>query len=103
VISSYHQLYRIEKSFRMTKSDLRASLRESIEAHLTIVFAAIAVGHWIEDATGMSIKKFVNTAKAVRTTLVRIGDHIIPADDDVPLELATALADIRSSATAHPV
>ena len=38
----------IEKSFRMSKSDLRARpiyhrKRDSIEAHLTIVFAALAV------------------------------------------------------------
>ena len=40
VISAYHRLYNIEKSFRMSKSDLRARpiyhhLRQSIEAHLT--------------------------------------------------------------------
>ena len=48
VISAYHQLWTIEKSFRMSKSDLQARpiyhhLRESIEAHLSIVFAALAV------------------------------------------------------------
>jgi Transposase DDE domain len=48
VISSYHQLWRIEKSFRMSKHDLRARpiyhhKRESIEAHLSIVFAALAI------------------------------------------------------------
>ena len=53
VIDAYHQLWRIEKSFRMSKHDLQARpvyhhKRESIEAHLTIVFAALAVSHWIE-------------------------------------------------------
>ena len=48
VISSYHELWRIEESFRMSKSDLQARpiyhrKRDSIEAHLTIVFAALAV------------------------------------------------------------
>ena len=41
----------------MTKSDLQAPpiyhhKRESIEAHLTIVFAALAVSRWIEARTG---------------------------------------------------
>ena len=36
--------------------------RESIEAHLTIVFAALAVSHWIEHKTGWSIKRFLRTA-----------------------------------------
>ena len=41
--------------------------RDSIEAHLTIVFAALAVIHWIEHQTGWSIKKFVRTARRYRT------------------------------------
>jgi hypothetical protein len=57
VIGAYHQLFQIEKSFRMAKSDLQARpiyhhLRDSIEAHLTIVFAALAVSRWIEEQTG---------------------------------------------------
>ena len=51
----------------MSKHDLQARpiyhhKRESIEAHLSIVFAALAVSHWIEHQTGWSIKKFVRTA-----------------------------------------
>jgi hypothetical protein len=45
-IRSYHDLWRIEKSFRMSKHDLQARpvyhhQRESIDAHLTIVFATL--------------------------------------------------------------
>ena len=48
MLGAYHQLWQVEKSFRMSKSDLRARpifhhKRESIEAHLTIVMAALAV------------------------------------------------------------
>lgn len=39
--------------------------RDSIGAHLTIVFAALAVSRWIETRTGWSIKKFVRTAATV--------------------------------------
>jgi hypothetical protein len=57
VIGTYSRLLNIEKSFRMSKSDLAARpiyhhTRESIEAHLTIVFAALAVSRWIENTTG---------------------------------------------------
>jgi hypothetical protein len=50
----------------MSKHDLQARpiyhrKRDSIDAHLTIVFAAPAVFRWIEDRTGWSIKKFVRT------------------------------------------
>ena len=55
VIAAYHQLWRIEKGFRMSKRDLEARPiyhrnRESIDAHMRVVFAALAVSHWIETA-----------------------------------------------------
>jgi transposase len=67
----------MEKSFRMSKHDLQARpiyhhTRESIEAHLTIVFAAPAVTHWIERQTGSSIKKFVRTARRYRTVQIKV-------------------------------
>ena len=72
VIASYHDLWQVEASFRMSKSDLRARpifhhTRESIEAHLTIVFAALAVARYLQDATGLSIKKIVRTLQAAAT------------------------------------
>ena len=78
VIDAYHQLWRIEKSFRMSKHDLQARpiyhhIRESIEAHLSIVVAALAVSHCIEHQTGWSIKKFVRTARRYRTVHIKAG------------------------------
>ena len=51
------------------KHDLKARpiyhhKRESIQAHLAVVFAALVVTHQIEHKTGWSIKKFVQTARA---------------------------------------
>jgi hypothetical protein len=64
VIGVYHRLFQIEKSFRMPRYDLQARpiychKRDSIEAHLTTVFAALAAGRWIEEATGWTIRRFV--------------------------------------------
>ena len=100
VIGSYHQLWNIEKSFRMSKHDLRARpiyhhKRESIEAHLTIVFAALAVTRFIEDRTGWSIKKFVCTARRYRTIQIRAGRHTLTAEDPLPSDLRDALALIK--------
>jgi hypothetical protein len=101
VIDSYHQLWRIEKAFRMSKHDLQARpiyhrTRDSIEAHLTVVFAAMAVSHWIEHQTGWSIKKFVRTARRYRTVQIRAGRSILTAADPLPDDLAEALAKINS-------
>jgi hypothetical protein len=96
VISSYGRLLEIEKSFRMSKSDLQARpvyhrKRDSIEAHLTIVFAALAVSRWIEAQTGWSIRKFVKTARRYRTIQIQAGRQAITAADPVPDDLRQAL------------
>jgi len=100
VIGAYHQLWHVEKSFRMSKHDLKARpiyhhKRESIEAHLTIVFAALAVTRFVENATGWSIKKFVRTARRYRTVQIQVGKHTITAEDPLPADLRDALAQIN--------
>jgi hypothetical protein len=106
VIGAYHQLFQIEKSFRMAKSDLQARpvyhrTRDSIEAHLTIVFAAMAVSRWIEDRTGWSIRKFVKTARRYRTIQVQAGQHTFTAADPLPEDLREALEQIHGRTSAH--
>nr|WP_204292818.1 IS1634 family transposase [Micromonospora gifhornensis] len=96
VIGAYSQLLQVEKSFRMSKTDLAARpvyhhTRESIEAHLTIVFAALAVSRWIENTTGWTVKRFVTTARRYRTITIQAGDHTITAADPLPAELQAAL------------
>jgi hypothetical protein len=102
VISAYHRLFEIERSFRMAKSDLQARpiyhrKRDSIEAHLTIVFAALAVSRWIEHQTGWSIRKFIKTARRYRTVQIQAGDHTITAADPIPEELHQALEAITGT------
>jgi transposase len=101
VIDAYHQLWRIEKCFRMSQHDLQARpiyhhKRESIDAHLTIVFAALAVSHWVENQTGWSIKKIVRTARRYRTIKIRAGQQILTAADPLPDDVREALARISS-------
>ena len=72
VVAAYHELYQVERSFRMAKSDLAARpmfhrIRDSIEAHLTIVFAALAVSREAQARTGVSIKKIIQTLRPLRT------------------------------------
>ena len=102
VIGAYHQLFQIEKGFRMSKHDLQARpiyhrTRDSIEAHLTIVFAALAVSRWIEHTTGWSIRRFVKTARRYRTIQIQAGNHIITAADPLPDELHGAIEAINNS------
>jgi hypothetical protein len=53
----YHDLWHVEQSFRMSKTDLRARpffarTQDAIEAHLTIVFAAVTISRSIQNRTG---------------------------------------------------
>lgn len=69
VIAYYHQLFQVEATFRMAKSDLRArpifhQTREAIEAHLTIVFAALAVSKNIEQKNRDQYQTVCKTASA---------------------------------------
>lgn len=96
VIGAYHRLFQIEESFRMAKSDLAARpiyarTRDSIDAHLTIVFAAPAGSHWIEHTTGWSIKKFVKTMRRYRTDEIQAGGNTITAADPLPADAQAAL------------
>jgi hypothetical protein len=107
IIGAYHRLFQIEKSFRMSKHDLQARpiyhhKRDSIEAHLTIVFAAMAVSRWIEDRTGWSIRKFVRTARRYRTIEIQAGTQTVTAADPLPDDLRDALTKIHDRAqSAH--
>jgi Transposase DDE domain len=99
-------LFAIEASFRMSKHDLAARpiyhhKRESIDAHLTVVFAALAVGRLAEERIGWSIRRFVRTARRYRTVQIRAGKQLITAADPVPGELRDALNSISHTAGAH--
>jgi Transposase DDE domain len=88
VTAAYHDLWHVEQSFRMTKSDLRARpvfhhQREAIEAHLTVVFAALAVSRYLQDATSTSIKKIIQTLRAARSATIEINGQRLTLDPEL--------------------
>jgi transposase len=86
----------------MSEHDLQARpvyhrKRDSIEAHLTIVFAALAVSRFIEHQTGWSIRKFVKAARRCKTIEIQVGTHVVTAPDPIPDDLRQALAKINNA------
>jgi len=72
IIDRYHDLWRVENSFRLTKSDLKARpifhrLNETIKAHLVIVFASLAICKYIEITTGKTTQKILKLTNKVLT------------------------------------
>ena len=99
VIASYHDLWRVEQSFRMSKTDLRARpmfhhTRDAIEAHLSIVFAALAVARYLQDATGMSVKKIVRALRPLQQITVQIAGHDHLAQDPLTDTARSILNDL---------
>lgn len=62
IVERYHDLWHVEKSFRIAKSDLEARpifhhKKESIETHILIVFVSLCIAKSVELKTGYSIRK----------------------------------------------
>jgi len=89
VIAHYHELWRVERSFRMSKSDLRARpmfhhTRDAIEAHLTIVVTALAVAHNIQERTGLAIGNVVKQLRPLRSATIAINGTTETFPPEVP-------------------
>ena len=71
IIDHYHNLWQVEKAFRMSKSDLQVRpmyhyKTEHIIAHLLICFMALCIAkHW-ERKTNLSIKKVIKLLKNIQ-------------------------------------
>lgn len=102
VISSYHALWHVEQSFRMSKTDLAARpmfarTRDAIEAHLTIVFTALALSREVQTRTGLSLRRFLRTLKPLRSATVEVNGVITDIPPAIEPEIATIL-----NALQHP-
>lgn len=79
IIERYHELYKIEQAFRISKNDLQTRpifhfKEEPIQLHILICFMALVASKHIELKTGDSIRKFITECKKV--TDARILNHI---------------------------
>lgn len=70
IIERYHELYRIEQAFRVSKSDLQTRpvfhfKEEPIKLHILICFMALVISKHIEIKAGISIRKFLDESKKI--------------------------------------
>ena len=101
VVSSYHELWHVEQSFRMSKHDLRARpvfhhTRDAIEAHLTVVMAALAVARHLQETTGISIKRIIRTLKPLHDVTINLNGHKITAQPQITPTAASILKSLQS-------
>jgi transposase len=70
IIERYHELYKIEQAFRMSKSDLQTRpifhfKEQPIKLHILICFIALVVSKHIELKSNTSIRKFLDESKKI--------------------------------------
>ncbi|WP_067474274.1 IS1634 family transposase [Nocardia amamiensis] len=100
VIASYHDLWHVEQSFRMSKTDLAARpmfarTRDAIEAHLTIVFTALAVARAAQSRTGSSIRAIVRGLRVLRSATITINGAEQTFAPEIPAEQQEILDSLR--------
>lgn len=79
IVNKYKQLWNVERSFKISKSDLKArpifhNKEQAIRTHILICFMALAIAKYIEIRTQKSIKSVIKELKKI--TDARIYDKI---------------------------
>jgi transposase len=70
IIERYHDLYKIEQAFRISKSDLQTRpvfhfKEQPIKLHILICFMALVISKHIELKAGLSLRKFLDESKKI--------------------------------------
>ncbi len=99
IISRYHELYRIEQAFRISKNDLEARpifhfKEEPIKLHLLICFMALVLSRQIELSTDRSIKYFTDECKKI--TDARIYNQITQKEIRMRARKTESIAELLS-------
>ena len=102
IIERYHELYKIEQAFRVSKSDLQTRpifhfKEEPIKLHMLICFMALAVSKHIELKTDTSIRAFLTLAKKVSEARIlnKITKKEIRMRAPMPIQLTDKIAKLN--------
>lgn len=104
IMERYHELYRIEQAFRISKNDLQTRpifhfKEELIKLHILICFMALAMSKHIELQTNISIKKFIAESRKVTDArlLNNITNKEIKIRTKISLEFSKIIAKLNLS------
>ena len=100
VIGRYHELYKIEQAFRISKNDLQTRpifhfKEQPIKLHILICFMALVISKHIELDTRQSIRKFITECKKI--TDARIFNQITNKEMRIRTKLTTEIEKIMQS------
>lgn len=97
IMERYHELYKIEQAFRISKSDLQTRpifhyKEEPIKLHLLICFMALVISKHVELQTNISIRKFIHECKKI--TDGRLKNQITQKEFKLRAPLTPAVSEI---------
>lgn len=97
IIERYHELYRIEQAFRISKSDLQTRpifhfKEDPIKLHLLICFVALVLSKHIELQTNNSIRKFIHECKTI--TDARLKNKITGKEIRIRADLSPSIIEM---------
>jgi len=103
IIQSYHELYRIEQAFRISKNDLQTRpifhfKEQPIKLHILICFMALVVSKHIELKTGISIRKFIDESKKIvdGEILNHITNKVVTINAEQTLKMKELIAKLNA-------
>lgn len=90
----------------MSKTDLAARpmfarTRDAIEAHLTIVFTALALSREVQTRTGLSLRRFLRTLKPLRSATIDVNGTVTTFAPAVNAEVEAILNALRTENSRH--
>ena len=104
VIDHYHNLWRVEQSFRVAKDDLETRpifhfKEEPIKVHILICFMALAVSKYLEIKTARSLQQVIKTLKQVTDAQLwnTLTDQEIVMRSKIPEEVKDILKKLNLS------
>jgi transposase len=100
VMERYHELYKIEQAFRISKNDLQTRpifhfKEQPIKLHILICFMALVISKHIELATRLSIRKIIAECKKI--TDARIFNQITGKEITIRTKLTPEIVKIMQS------
>ena len=100
VIERYHELYKIEQAFRISKNDLQTRpifhfKEQPIKLHILVCFMALVISKHIELDTRQSIRKFIIECKKI--TDARIFNQITGKEMRIRTKLTPEIVKIMQS------
>ena len=86
----------------MSKNDLPARpvfhhTRDAIEAHLTMVMAALAVARYLQDTTGISIARIVRELRGLQEVTINLNGHRITTQPQLTQTATSILRSLKPS------